>query len=155
MKSGTRDDQLLLVLICLGWVGDATIASLTFCNVSLSCLFPFIMIMYRSYPAFYNECISVAAVSKKKNFPVAVFSNSNVQVDYAGIGVDVVSMKPGGGFQEMSGACTWRSYIERPSAFWHTLARFSVLEFSPISILLLVLAHDGGFSITTAVQCTI
>jgi len=56
-----------------------------------------------SYPAAYEECISIAAVSKKKGFPVAVFSNSNAQVDYSGIGVDVVSFKPGGGFQEMSG----------------------------------------------------
>mmetsp|Transcript_3921 Transcript_3921/g.5155 ORF Transcript_3921/g.5155 Transcript_3921/m.5155 type:complete len:312 (-) Transcript_3921:222-1157(-) len=55
------------------------------------------------YPAFYEECISIAAVSKKNNFPVAVFSNSNSQVDYAAIGVDVVSFKPGGGFQRMSG----------------------------------------------------
>ena len=57
----------------------------------------------RSYPAFYEECISVAAVSKKDGFPVAVFSNSNSQVDYAGIGVDVISFKPGGGYQSMSG----------------------------------------------------
>jgi len=42
-------------------------------------------------------------VSKKNGFPVAVFSNSNSQVDYAGIGVDVVSFKPGGGLQTMSG----------------------------------------------------
>lgn len=56
-----------------------------------------------SYPASYPECISVAAVSKKNGFPVAVFSNSNAEVDYSGIGVDVVSFKPGGGFQEMSG----------------------------------------------------
>lgn len=56
-----------------------------------------------SYPAAYKECISIAAVSKKKGFPVAVFSNSNAQVDYSGIGVDVLSFKPGGGFQEMSG----------------------------------------------------
>ncbi|CAB9530509.1 Subtilisin-like protease 1 (Fragment) [Seminavis robusta] len=56
-----------------------------------------------SYPAAYGECISVAAVSKKDGFPVAVFSNSNAQVDYAGIGVDVVSFKPGGGYQQMSG----------------------------------------------------
>jgi len=56
-----------------------------------------------SYPAAYEQCISIAAVSKKKGFPVAVFSNSNAQVDYSGIGVDVVSFKPGGGFQEMSG----------------------------------------------------
>lgn len=55
------------------------------------------------YPAFYEECISIAAVSKKNNFPVAVFSSSNNQVDYAAIGVDVISFKPGGGFQRMSG----------------------------------------------------
>jgi subtilisin family serine protease len=56
-----------------------------------------------SYPAAYEECISVAAVQKKNGFPVAVFSNSNAQVDYAGIGVDVNSFKPGGGYQIMSG----------------------------------------------------
>jgi hypothetical protein len=49
-----------------------------------------------SYPANYEECMSIAAVSKKNGLPVAVFSNSNPQVDYAGIGVDVVSFKPGG-----------------------------------------------------------
>ena len=56
-----------------------------------------------SYPGAYEECISVAAVAKKDGFPVAVFSNSNAQLDYAGIGVDVVSFKPGGGYQIMSG----------------------------------------------------
>lgn len=56
-----------------------------------------------SYPASYDECLSIAAVSKKDGFPVAFFSNSNAQVDYAGIGVDVVSFKPGGGCQKMSG----------------------------------------------------
>ena len=56
-----------------------------------------------SYPAYYPECMSIAAVSKKDGFPVAVFSNSNAEVDYAGIGVDVVSFKPGNGFQSMSG----------------------------------------------------
>ena len=39
----------------------------------------------------------------EKDFPVAVFSNSNVEVDYSGIGVDVVSFKPSGGYQGMSG----------------------------------------------------
>lgn len=56
-----------------------------------------------SYPAAYEKCISIAAVQKRNGFPVAVFSNSNSEVDYAGIGVDVVSFKPGGGYQEMSG----------------------------------------------------
>jgi subtilisin family serine protease len=48
----------------------------------------------RSFPALWPECISVAAVSKSENLPVAYFSNTNPQVDYAGIGVDVVSFKP-------------------------------------------------------------
>ena len=56
-----------------------------------------------SYPASFSECISIAAVSKKNGLPVARFSNSNVEVDYAGVGVDVVSMKPGGSYQTMSG----------------------------------------------------
>jgi Subtilase family len=34
---------------------------------------------------------------------VARFSNSNPQVDYAAIGVDVKSFKPGNQYQEMSG----------------------------------------------------
>lgn len=56
-----------------------------------------------SYPAQYEECLSIAAVSKASGLPVARFSNSNVGVDHAGIGVDVISFKPGGGFQSMSG----------------------------------------------------
>lgn len=55
------------------------------------------------YPASFPQCISVAAVSKADGLPVAVFSNSNAEVDYAGIGVDVVSMQPGGTWQTMSG----------------------------------------------------
>lgn len=47
--------------------------------------------------------ISVAAVKKQGGLPVADFSFRNPQVDYAGIGVDVDSFKPGGGFQKMSG----------------------------------------------------
>jgi Subtilase family/PhoD-like phosphatase len=56
-----------------------------------------------SFPASYKECLSIAAVAKVDDLPVAVFSNSNPFVDYAGIGVDVTSFKPGGGFQNMSG----------------------------------------------------
>lgn len=58
---------------------------------------------HHSYPAQFEECISIAAVSKKDGLPVAPFSNSNLQVDYAGIGVDVISLKPFGGYQTMSG----------------------------------------------------
>ena len=51
----------------------------------------------------YDEGISVAAIAKEKGLPVAYFSNTNPEVDYSGIGVDVVSLKPSGGFQTMSG----------------------------------------------------
>jgi len=61
------------------------------------------LLVATSYPAYYSECISVAAVSKKDGFPVARFSNSNVEMDYSGIGVDAVSFKPGGGVRKLSG----------------------------------------------------
>eukprot|EP00586_Coscinodiscus_wailesii_P023099 CAMPEP_0172506984 /NCGR_PEP_ID=MMETSP1066-20121228/200157_1 /TAXON_ID=671091 /ORGANISM="Coscinodiscus wailesii, Strain CCMP2513" /LENGTH=370 /DNA_ID=CAMNT_0013284311 /DNA_START=31 /DNA_END=1143 /DNA_ORIENTATION=+ len=57
----------------------------------------------QSYPAMRREVISIAAVGKKDDLPVADFSNGNPQVDYSGIGVDVYSFLPGGGFQQMSG----------------------------------------------------
>lgn len=61
------------------------------------------LLFLSSYPALWDEAISVAAVSKADGFPVAKFSSSNPQVDYSGIGVDVTSFKPGGGYQRMSG----------------------------------------------------
>lgn len=57
----------------------------------------------RSFPALWPECLNIAAVAKKDELPVAYFSNTNPEVDYAGIGVDVVSFKPNGGTQKMSG----------------------------------------------------
>jgi major intracellular serine protease len=57
----------------------------------------------RSYPALWDETISIAAVGKDGDLPVAYFSNSNPEVDYAGIGVDVLSFKPGGDLHKMSG----------------------------------------------------
>lgn len=57
----------------------------------------------RSFPALWDEAICIAAVAKQSNLPVAYFSNTNPQVDYSGIGVDVTSFKPNGGFQTMSG----------------------------------------------------
>jgi len=57
----------------------------------------------RSYPALWDEAICVAAVAKEGDLPIARFSNTNPSVDYSGIGVDVKSFKPDGGFQEMSG----------------------------------------------------
>lgn len=56
-----------------------------------------------SFPARMSETISVAAVKKAGNLPVASFSESNPQVDFAAIGVNVMSLKPGGGFQSMQG----------------------------------------------------
>jgi len=55
-----------------------------------------------AWPANHDETISIAALRKKDGF-AADFSNSNPKVDYGGVGTKVVSMKPGGGFQEMSG----------------------------------------------------
>jgi major intracellular serine protease len=64
-----------------------------------------------SFPARWKETISVAAVKKVNGLPVAKFSESNPQVDFAGIGVDVTSLKPGGGFQKMSGT-SMVSYLD-------------------------------------------
>jgi len=59
------------------------------------------------FPGSYKECICVAAVSKRNGFPVAAFSNNNplidYAVDYAATATNVLSFKPGGGFQMMSG----------------------------------------------------
>ena len=57
----------------------------------------------RSYPALWDEAMCIAAVAKENDLPIARFSNTNPQVDYSGIGVDVKSFKPDGGFQLMSG----------------------------------------------------
>lgn len=59
----------------------------------------------RSYPAMWPEVSSIAAVAKDEDLPVTRFSNTNANVDYAGIGADVISFKPEpeGGFQTMSG----------------------------------------------------
>lgn len=56
-----------------------------------------------AYPASISSTISVAAVSKTDNLPTARFSNSNDQVDYAGIGVDVMSFLPGRRVGALSG----------------------------------------------------
>jgi len=56
-----------------------------------------------SYPACFPEVISIGAVRKEDDLPVAKFSNTNAQVDYAGIGVDVLSARPNNKYQEMSG----------------------------------------------------
>ncbi len=49
------------------------------------------------------EVISIAAVKKERNWPVAYFSNSNYEVDYAHVGFNIRSFKAGGGFQTMAG----------------------------------------------------
>jgi subtilisin family serine protease len=56
-----------------------------------------------TFPARFEETISVAAVRKEEGLPATSFSESNAQVDYSGIGRDVVSLKPNGGLQTMSG----------------------------------------------------
>ena len=85
-----------------------TLSLLTIFTFSASFLkwnFNVYLTYYPSYPAMWPECINVAAVAKGDGLPVASFSNSNNQVDYAGIGVFVDSFKPfpAGGRQRMSG----------------------------------------------------
>ena len=55
------------------------------------------------YPANFPSAISIGAVAKKDNLPMARFTNTNSSVDYCGIGVDVVSFRPDGAYQYMSG----------------------------------------------------
>ena len=60
------------------------------------------------FPCSYEECIGVAAISKRNGFPVAFYSSSNPLIgyamSYASVGVDVISFKPGGGYQSMTGS---------------------------------------------------
>lgn len=56
-----------------------------------------------TFPARFDETISVAAVRKERGLPTTGFSESNSDVTYSGIGRDVISLKPSGGFQTMSG----------------------------------------------------
>ena len=56
-----------------------------------------------TYPARFDETISVAAVRKGKGLPSTTFSESNAEITYSGIGRDVISLKPNGGLQAMSG----------------------------------------------------
>lgn len=56
-----------------------------------------------SYPANFRDAISIGAVAKKDNLPMARFTNTNSAVDYCGIGVDVVSFRPNGTYHQMSG----------------------------------------------------
>jgi len=57
----------------------------------------------RAFPAIWDQCLSIAAVSKEKDLPVANFSNSNPHVDYAGIGFEVTSFQSYGGYLTISG----------------------------------------------------
>eukprot|EP00554_Chaetoceros_debilis_P012477 CAMPEP_0194121864 /NCGR_PEP_ID=MMETSP0150-20130528/48711_1 /TAXON_ID=122233 /ORGANISM="Chaetoceros debilis, Strain MM31A-1" /LENGTH=347 /DNA_ID=CAMNT_0038814499 /DNA_START=140 /DNA_END=1180 /DNA_ORIENTATION=+ len=56
-----------------------------------------------SWPANFESAISVGAISKQDNLPTASFSNTNDQVDYAGVGVNVISYSPKGSFVGKNG----------------------------------------------------
>lgn len=53
------------------------------------------------YPGKLPDVISVAAIDR--NFQIAGFSSRGDKLDTSGPGVDIVSAKPGGGYQSMSG----------------------------------------------------
>jgi|GEM_PF-2367818 len=54
-----------------------------------------------SFPAFYDECISTAAIDKEKK--PAIFSNRDPHIDISAPGVKVYSTIPGGKFASYSG----------------------------------------------------
>lgn len=92
-----------------------------------------------SWPANSDETISIGAVSKRDNLPVADFSNSNEKIDYAGIGVDVISFRPGGKYQYMSG--------KQREEITFTLSSFYNRHF-------LLLGFDSYLHILVALSCT-
>lgn len=54
-----------------------------------------------SYPAIYNECVTVAACDENKK--MAYFSNEHLQVDVTAAGVDVLSTYPNNSYARLSG----------------------------------------------------
>ncbi len=54
-----------------------------------------------SYPALYNECITVGACDENRK--IAYFSNEHLQVDVTGAGVDVLSTYPSQTYARLSG----------------------------------------------------
>lgn len=61
------------------------------------------------YPGKLPECISVAAIDR--NFQVAGFSSRGDKLDTSGPGVDIISARPGGGYQSMSGTSMATPFI--------------------------------------------
>lgn len=57
--------------------------------------------MELSYPAIYNECITVAACDEGRK--MAYFTNNSLQVDVTGAGVDVLSTYPSSTYARLSG----------------------------------------------------
>jgi major intracellular serine protease len=54
-----------------------------------------------SYPALYNECVTVGACNENRE--IADFSNDHLQVDIVGAGVDVLSTYPSSTYARLSG----------------------------------------------------
>lgn len=54
-----------------------------------------------SYPALYNECVTIAACDENRK--LAYFSNAHLQVDLIAAGVNVLSTYPKSGYATLSG----------------------------------------------------
>ena len=122
----------------------------------LSFLFAFSLSAYSShysFPGLWPECLNIAAVKKEDNLPVAEFSNTNPEVDYAGIGVDVVSFKPGGGTQKMSGKSSSCMHGCYTFVFCSPLWRFQLNRTTILLPFHLIMCTHLLFSTGTSMAC--